>query len=82
LEAVLFWQLVFFATVFAVSMWIIGTPDKWNGAVALKICRDGTPILRRADGTIFPGGACSSCLDVSQLLILCALPPPWRRAAK
>jgi hypothetical protein len=28
-------------------------PSKWDKAVALKICRDGTPILRLQDGSIW-----------------------------
>jgi hypothetical protein len=26
-------------------------PSKWDGAIAIRICRDGTPILRLADGS-------------------------------
>jgi hypothetical protein len=32
---------------------VIALPDKWDKAVALKICRDGTPILRLQDGSIW-----------------------------
>jgi hypothetical protein len=28
-------------------------PSKWDKAIALKICRDGTPILRLQDGSIW-----------------------------
>jgi hypothetical protein len=29
------------------------TTNKWSGAVALKICRDGTPILRLTNGEVW-----------------------------
>jgi hypothetical protein len=32
---------------------LIAWPGKWDKAVALKICRDGTPILRLQDGSIW-----------------------------
>ena len=32
---------------------VIALPDKWDKAVALKICRDGTPIVRLPDGTVW-----------------------------
>jgi hypothetical protein len=39
--------------VLVVSIWVIATPSKWDKSVALRICRDGTPILRLSDGSIW-----------------------------
>jgi hypothetical protein len=32
---------------------ITAQPSKWDGATLLKICRDGTPIVRLRDGTVW-----------------------------
>jgi len=32
---------------------LLSTPSKWDGAVAIRICCDGTPVLRRADGSVW-----------------------------
>ena len=32
---------------------VLNLPDKWDKAVALKICRDGTPIVRLEDGSVW-----------------------------
>lgn len=39
------------SVVFAVSMYVLFVvPDRWSGAVAVKICRDGSVILRDRGG--------------------------------
>jgi hypothetical protein len=40
--------------VFMLSLLVLfAMPDRWEQATAIKICRDGTPILRLADGSIW-----------------------------
>ena len=36
--------------VFAASMYVIVKPDKWDRAVAIKMC-DGLPVVKLADGS-------------------------------
>jgi hypothetical protein len=52
----LFWgTLAWFGTMimFGISMAVLfSVPDKWDRAVAIKICGD-LPIVRREDGTIW-----------------------------
>jgi hypothetical protein len=38
--------------VFVVITWMPTPPSKWDGAVLLKVCRDGTAILRLQDGSV------------------------------
>lgn len=39
---------------FAVLLFsLLSAPSKWDGATAIKICRDGTPILRLTDGSVW-----------------------------
>lgn len=40
----------------AFALWmnfVVKAPGKWDGATVLKICRDGTPILRQTDSTVW-----------------------------
>ena len=37
--------------VIAVMVAILWAPSRWDQAVLVKVCRDGTPILRLADGS-------------------------------
>ena len=52
----LFWgTLAWFGSMFlfGVSLAVlIALPDKWDGAIALKVC-GGLPIVQRQDGTIW-----------------------------
>jgi hypothetical protein len=48
--------LISFASVagfLALGFAIAWTPSRWDNAVAVRICRDGTPILRLADGSLW-----------------------------
>jgi len=48
------WTVAISGLVIAVvAILLMPTPGPWADAVAVKICHDGTPILRRADGTIW-----------------------------
>lgn len=45
---------VFITAVFAISLYvlIISPPNKWDKAVAIKVC-GGLPIVQREDGTVW-----------------------------
>jgi hypothetical protein len=39
------------AVVFLAAVYVLFVlPDRWTGAVVVKVCRDGSPILRNRDG--------------------------------
>lgn len=43
-----------FGVLFGVGIYAgFAIPGRWDGAVVLKICRDGTPILRDREGEIW-----------------------------
>jgi hypothetical protein len=41
------------AMVAVIVLWDNPIPSKWNGATVLRICRDGTPIVQLADGSVW-----------------------------
>jgi uncharacterized protein YjeT (DUF2065 family) len=43
------WLALMFA-LFLGGIYVLVMPDRWTGAVAVKVCRDGSPILRDKDG--------------------------------
>jgi hypothetical protein len=45
--------VVLVSVIIAVVLAITPMPNRWSGAIALKICRDGTPILRLLDGSMW-----------------------------
>ena len=41
------------AVVILASILMLASPNKWDHATVLRICRDGTPILQLEDGTVW-----------------------------
>jgi hypothetical protein len=35
------------------GMLVVSIPSKWDQATVLRICRDGTPIVQLADGSVW-----------------------------
>jgi hypothetical protein len=66
----------FFVIVFglgaALAVASIMLPSKWDGAKVLKICRDGTPILELADGSIRARRSVVVSYEVKDWKIVCS----------